>query len=257
MGYIVYCRMGSSPLVSLAKQIGELRNAVRKEHKDVFTNNKVVSSCYHFVDKLPVAKPGPNQQVAAVEWEGEDFLDSSTQAKKRKRAAREEEEDPDYRGSAGASKNRSTTAVATKTRRIANETPKAAPTRPAQPSPPPAVRPSLSGMDAAHPQSRPAQGAQMYSNPYTHTQPDPRSYNVSPDSTDRIEDPADTNLSDLTGSMDHRLLSSRLLSTLPPCSTTLRDLSNTLNGLSMATSTHKGDNSAALHRSWMRRSTCV
>lgn len=239
MGYLVYCRMGSSPLIALAKQIGEMRAAVRKEHKDVFTNSKVVSTCYHFVDRLPVIKPGPNQQVAAVEWEGEDILDNAGQAKKRKRAVREEQEDPDYRGPASASK-KTNAAAATKTRRSATEVAKPASMRPAQPPPPPAVRPSLSGMDAAHPVQRPTQGGQSFSSPYVpQTQPDPRAYNVSGIMLDGFFDADSLLSSDPTESMARRLLSP-LLSILPLSSTTPLEPSNKLSGLSTPTSTRQG-----------------
>lgn len=172
MGYLIYCRMGSTTLGGLARQIGEMRNATRKTHKDVFTNTKVISWMYNWLDKLPVLKAGPNQQVAAVEWEGEDPESSTSLAKKRKRALREEEEDPDYRGAGAGSKTTGrANGSASKTTRSAAHVP--ATTRPAAPPPPSAVRPSLSGMDAA------PIGHNVNPSFGQVSQPDPRLHNVS------------------------------------------------------------------------------
>jgi hypothetical protein len=128
-GYIVYLRMGISPMVALARHVGKLRKDVRAKFRDVFSNNATVSFMYHWLDKLAIEKPGPNQQVAAIEWENEDLPVSAGIGKKRKAVDR----DDDYREPAPA-KNRRTETTAN---------------RPAAPPPPPpASRPPPSSMDA-------------------------------------------------------------------------------------------------------------
>lgn len=154
--------MGSSTVATLAKHIGDLRRALRAANRDIFTNSKIVGWIFNWLDKLPVEKPAPGQQVAAIEWEGEEVANSETLAKKRKRQQRDEEEDPDYRGgpvprfarsdvvgntrsgAAAATRPATTTTRAGRVVVARNPSPPAKPVIP----PPPAARPPPNAMDA-------------------------------------------------------------------------------------------------------------
>lgn len=185
MGYLIFCRMGSTPTINLAKQISQMRQMTRKAHKDVFTNSKVVGTIYRWIDKLKVERPGPGQQVAAIEWEGDDPDDSATLAKKRKRDLQEEDEDPDYRGAPNSRMTGRTTVnnAAVKTRNAPTPIQPTS-TRPPPPPAPVAQRPSASSMDAAPagPRVNPGFGqpSQGGVSPYAaQTTVDPRAYQVS------------------------------------------------------------------------------
>jgi hypothetical protein len=126
---------------------------------------------YKWLEKLPVEKPGPNQQVAALEWEGEDIPGSTSTglARKRKADQRQENEDPDYRDSAPRNGSRSTAPAAKSRKTAENSTTRSNVNRPAAPPPPPAVRPPPSAMDAA-PSYAPVYGGV---NPYAVSTPNP------------------------------------------------------------------------------------
>ena len=164
MGYIIYLRMGKSPMVALARHIGKLRQATRAQFRDIFSNGPTVAFMYKWVEKLPVEKPTANQQVAAAEWEYQDIPGSTSAAvaKKRKADQQEETADPDYRNSGsrnGSSKRK--TAESTTTRSS---------NRPAAPPPPPAIRPPPSAMDAAPGYGHAGVNPYAVSNPQTYDQ---------------------------------------------------------------------------------------
>jgi len=173
MGYIIYLRMGTSPTVALARQIGKLRMDTRAKFRDVFSNGTTVAFMYKWLDKLPVEKPGPNQQVAAQEWAGEDIPGSTSTGLARKRKADQQDAaDTDYRDSAPTSRNGSrSTAPVPKTRKTTESTTtRSTVNRPAAPPPPPSERPPPSAMDAA-----PGPYPQVYGgvNPYPMSNPNP------------------------------------------------------------------------------------
>jgi hypothetical protein len=121
---------------------------------------------YRWMDKLAVEKPGPNQQVAAVEWANDGRPASAGLAKKRKMDQRQDDEDPDYRGSSSSKAGARSGSTARPKKAAAPAVP-----RPAAPPPPPAARPALSAMDAAPgPYAQPSQhvGVNQYAvnNPY-------------------------------------------------------------------------------------------
>jgi hypothetical protein len=174
MGYIIYLRMSTSPTVALARQIGKLRMDTRAKFRDVFSNGTTVSFMYKWLDQLPIEKPGPNQQVAAQEWENQDIPGSTSTGMARKRKADQNEEaaDPDYRDSAPSSRNGSrSTAPIPKTRKTAeSSTTRPAIVRPAAPAPPPSARPPPSAMDAAPGPYPPVYGGVS---PYAVSNPNP------------------------------------------------------------------------------------
>ena len=162
--------MGRSPMVALARQIGQMRGDVRAKHKDIFSNSKTVLGMFRWVDKLPVEKPGPNQKVAAIEWEHEDMPTSAGMAKKRKAEEQAEAEDPDFRVPGTRNGSRAT-APAPKTRKTAeSSTSRSTVNRPAAPPPPPSARPPPSAMDAAPGPYPPVYGGV---NPYAVSNPNP------------------------------------------------------------------------------------
>lgn len=162
-----------------------MRQITRKTHKDVFTNSKVISTIYKWFDNLKVEKPGPGQQPAAIEWEGDDPETSASLAKKRKRALQEEDEDPDYRGTPTSRTTARTTNSSSAVRtRNAPASSQSTPSRPPPPPPPIAQRPSMSSMDnaPAPPRVNPnfGQPSQGGVSPYGYqTSVDPRAYQVS------------------------------------------------------------------------------
>lgn len=164
--------MGRSPTVALARQIGKLRIDTRAQFRDIFSNGPTVLFMYKWLEKLPVERPGPNQQVAAVEWEDEEVPGAATvgMARKRKADQRQEEEDPDYRGSNSRNGSR-TTAPASKNRKTAeSSTARSIVNRPAAPPPPLSVRPPPSTMDAAPNSFAPIHGGVS---PYAVSNPNP------------------------------------------------------------------------------------
>jgi len=176
MGYIIYLRMGASPIVALARQIGQLRKETRAKFRDIYSNTPTVTFMYRWLDKLAIERPGPNQQVAAIEWEHEGVPTSMGMAKKRKMDQRQEDEDPDYRGGS-SSRNGARAAPAARARKAAAPTSTA--NRPAAPPPPPAVRPPSSAMDAA-PGAYPYPGQPAGVSPYAVNNPyDQRAQQVS------------------------------------------------------------------------------
>ena len=173
MGYLIYLRMGTTPTVALARQIGKLRMDTRAKFRDVFSNGTTVSFMYKWLDKLPVEKPGPSQQVAAQEWENEDIPGSTATGLARKRKADQQDAaDTDYRGSAPSSRNGSrSTAPVPKTRKTTeSSTARSTVNRPAAPPPPSSARPPPSAMDAAPGPYPPVYGGV---NPYAVSNPNP------------------------------------------------------------------------------------
>jgi len=159
-------------MVALARQIGKLRIDTRAHFRDIYSNGPTVKFMYKWLEKLPVEKPGANQQVAAIEWEDEEVPGNTSVglAKKRKAEQQQEEADPDYRGSGSRNGSR-TTGPATKTRKTAeSSTTRSTFNRPAAPPPPPSVRPPPSAMDAAPGPYPPVYGGV---NPYAVSNPNP------------------------------------------------------------------------------------
>jgi hypothetical protein len=147
MGYMIYLRMGVSSQVTLARQFGELRAHVRSKFRDVYSNSPTVSVMYKWFEKLAIERPGPRQEVAAVEWENDDVPNSTSSALARKRKNdQRDDDDSDYRGTSSRSNGRA--APAPKTRKTL-EASRSSVNRPPPVPPPPAVRPPPSSMDAA------------------------------------------------------------------------------------------------------------
>jgi hypothetical protein len=144
MGFLIYLRMGVSTQVTIARQMGELRKDIRSKFRDIYTNTPTVTQMYKWVDKAPIERPRPGQEVAAVEWQNDGVPHSIGGAKKRKNV---DDDDTDYRGS---SSTKSRAAPPPKTRKtVESRSSSSSINLSAAPPPPPAVRPPAPSMDNA------------------------------------------------------------------------------------------------------------